>query len=273
MWKHGEKISKYRKRNTLLLTAVMTVCAAATIPAAEEVYFVGKSLAGLGREGSLAVRTDWAAEAAPEEPDIIVEDPVQDSFSEEPAAASGTEDGDWCLILVNRTHPIPENYDVTLMDLSNGCRVDERIYPALQAMFDAARADGLSLFVRDGYRTREDQQAIMDNKILEYEYSGYSTEEATQLAEEWVAIPGTSEHQLGISVDINADNSGSSDDAVYNWLYDNAWKYGFIKRYPEDKTDITGVINEPWHYRYVGEQAAQEITQSGLCLEEYLGES
>ena len=273
MWKHGEKISKNRKRNALLLAAVMTVCGAAGIPAAEdEEYFLGQALAGLGTEGGEAVRTDRAAETAQEEPDIIVTDPGQDSFSEEPAAASGTEDGDWCLILVNRTHPIPGNYEVTLMNLSNGCRVDERIYPALQAMFDAARADGLSLFVRDGYRTAEDQQAIMDNKILEYESSGYSTEEATQLAEEWVALPGTSEHQLGISVDINADNAGSSDDAVYNWLYDNAWKYGFIKRYPEDKTDITGVINEPWHYRYVGEQAAQEITMSGLCLEEYLGE-
>ena len=273
MWKHGEMINRYR-RASLLLAAAITMSGAAKIPAAEEGYFVGKALAGLGTEGSPAVRTEQAPEAVQEEPDIVVEeepdiimtDPGQD------AAESETTDEDWCLILVNRTHPIPENYEVTLMDLSNGCRVDERIYPALQAMFDAARADGLSLFVRDGYRTAKDQQAIMDNKILEYESSGYSTEEATQLAEEWVALPGTSEHQLGISVDINADNAGSSDDAVYNWLYDNAWKYGFIKRYPEDKTDITGVINEPWHYRYVGEQAAQEITMSGLCLEEYLGE-
>ena len=288
MWKHGE-MNRYRKRAALLLAGAITVCGAAGISAAEEEYFVGKALAGLGSEEGQAVRTDRTAEAAQEEPDIIVDeapdiivsedpagivtDPGQDTAEAEPDAVTETPDGDWCLILVNRTHPIPGNYEVTLMDLSNGCRVDERIYPALQAMFDAARADGLSLFVRDGYRTREDQQAIMDNKILEYESSGYSTEEATQLAEEWVALPGTSEHQLGISVDINADNSGSSDDAVYNWLYDNAWKYGFIKRYPEDKTDITGVINEPWHYRYVGEQAAQEIAMSGLCLEEYLGEA
>ena len=119
---------------------------------------------------------------------------------------------------------------------------------------------------------QEEQQQIMDGKIEEYRYSGYSDDEAVKLAEEWVALPGTSEHQLGIAVDINADNSGSSDDEVYNWLYDNAWKYGFIKRYPEDKTDITGVINEPWHYRYVGEKAAKEIWESGQCLEEYLGQ-
>ena len=179
---------------------------------------------------------------------------------------------DWALILVNRTHPIPEGYEVDLMELSNGAKVDKKIYPSLQAMFDDARAAGLSLFVRDGYRTQEDQQAIMDNKIQEYEYAGNSHEEAVRLAEEWVALPGTSEHQIGIAVDINADNSGSSDDAVYGWLYDNAWKYGFIKRYPEDKTEITHVINEPWHYRYVGKKAAEEMARSGQCLEEYLGE-
>ena len=187
-------------------------------------------------------------------------------------AAGTDENDDWCLILVNRTHPIPDNYQVDLMQLSNGTQVDSRIYPKLQAMFDDARASGLSLFVRDGYRTQEEQQQIMDGKIEEYRYSGYSDDEAVKLAEEWVALPGTSEHQLGIAVDINADNSGSSDDEVYNWLYDNAWKYGFIKRYPEDKTDITGVINEPWHYRYVGEKAAKEIWESGQCLEEYLGQ-
>ena len=202
----------------------------------------------------------------------IEEAPVNTSAEEmEPAAAGTAEDDEWYLILVNRTHPIPENYQVDLMQLSNGMQVDVRIYPQLQAMFDDARAAGLSLFVRDGYRTQEEQQAIMDGKIEEYKNSGYSEDEAVKLAEEWVALPGTSEHQLGISVDINADNTGSSDDEVYSWLYDNAWKYGFIKRYPEDKTDITGVINEPWHYRYVGEEAAKEIWESGVCLEEYLG--
>ena len=201
----------------------------------------------------------------------INETPADTSAEEMNQTAAGTAgDDEWYLILVNRTHPIPENYQVDLMQLSNGMQVDSRIYPQLQAMFDDARAAGLALFVRDGYRTQEEQQAIMDGKIEEYRNAGYSDEEAVKLAEEWVALPGTSEHQLGIAVDINADNSGSSDDAVYSWLYENAWKYGFIKRYPEDKTDITGVINEPWHDRYVGEEAAKEMWESGMCLEEYL---
>lgn len=176
----------------------------------------------------------------------------------------------WNLILVNRDYAIPDNYELELTELSNGKKVDSRIYPDLQKMFDDARLSGLHLFVREGYRTWEEQQAIMDERIKEYKEEGYSKQEAKQLAEEYVAEPGTSEHQLGIAVDINADISGSSSDAVYAWLDGNAYKYGFIKRYPSDKTGITGVNNEPWHYRYVGEEAAKEMKDKNLCLEEYI---
>ena len=127
-----------------------------------------------------------------------------------------------------------------------------------------------SLFVREGYRTQEEQQQLMDEKIEVYENEGKSKSEAKKLAEQWVAIPGTSEHQLGIAVDINADTTKSSSDDVYKWLEENAHTYGFIKRYPSNKTDITGVINEPWHYRYVGKEVASEIYSQGICLEEYI---
>ena len=133
-----------------------------------------------------------------------------------------------------------------------------------------AREQGYGLFVREGYRTQEEQQQLLDEKIEAYENDGKSKSEAKRLAEQWVAIPGTSEHQLGIAVDINADTTKSSSDDVYNWLAENAHTYGFIKRYPSNKTDITGVINEPWHYRYVGKEAALEIYSQGICLEEYI---
>ena len=90
------------------------------------------------------------------------------------------------------------------------------------------------------------------------------------MAEKYVAIPGTSEHQLGLSVDINADQTKCSSEKVYSWLDHNAYKYGFIKRYPENKIEITGENNEPWHYRYVGVDAALEMQKKGLCLEEYI---
>ena len=138
-------------------------------------------------------------------------------------------------------------------------------------MFDAARAAGLQLFVREGYRTQEEQQQIMDERIRKYVKEGNTQAEAKKLAEEYVAVPGTSEHQLGLSVDINPeDSSQEAKDKVYSWLAANAYKYGFIKRYPSDKVDITGISNEPWHYRYVGKTAAAEMQEKGLCLEEYL---
>lgn len=179
-------------------------------------------------------------------------------------------DNGWNLILVNRNSYIPDDYKVELTELSNGEKVDSRIYPELQEMFNDARAQGYGLFVREGYRTQEEQQQLLNEKIEAYENEGKSKSEAKKLAEQWVAIPGTSEHQLGIAVDINADTTKSSSDDVYSWLAENAHKYGFIKRYPSDKTDITGVINEPWHYRYVGKEAALEIYSQGMCLEEYI---
>ena len=151
-----------------------------------------------------------------------------------------------------------------------GKKVDSRICPELQQMFNDARAEGLALFVREGYRTTEEQQKIMDEKINEYEKQGYSAKEAKKRAEKYVAIPDTSEHQLGLSVDINADTDKCSSEKVYQWLDENAYKYGFVKRYPEDKTDITGISNEPWHYRYVGTTVAKIMKEENLCLEEYL---
>lgn len=186
----------------------------------------------------------------------------------------GIEEADtslgWNLILVNKDHKIPSGYELELTELSNGKKVDKRIYPQLQKMFDDARAAGLELFVREGYRTTQEQQEIMDEKIEEYRAEGYSQSEAKKLAEKYVAIPGTSEHQLGLSVDINADKSKCSSDAVYAWLDENAYKYGFIKRYPSEKVKITGINNEPWHYRYVGTEAAAQMQAGGLCLEEYI---
>ena len=181
---------------------------------------------------------------------------------------------EWNLIVVNRWNEIPEEYVVDLIELSNGQKVDSRIYPALQEMFDAARAEGIYPIVREGYRTAEEQQEILDDKIQAYINEGYSRARAEKTAKEWVALPGTSEHQLGTAVDINADKSKCSNEEVYAWLLENAYKYGLILRYPLEKQEITGIGYEPWHYRYVGIEAAQEIYEQGICLEEYvLGEN
>ena len=118
----------------------------------------------------------------------------------------------------------------------------------------------------------EKQQSLLDEKIAAFEAQGDSPAQARENAEDWVALPGTSEHQTGLAVDINADGIHSAGREVYRWLDQNAYRYGFILRYPSDKTGITGISNEPWHYRYVGVTAAAEIRRQNLCLEEYLNQ-
>ena len=188
----------------------------------------------------------------------------------EPIQAADLSNG-WNLILVNSEYRIPDDYQkkIELTTLSNGRQVDSRIYPDLQAMFDDARAAGLQLFVRAGYRTGDEQRQLLNEKISQYQSDGYSKTDAEKLAKEWVATPGTSEHEIGIAVDINADTSSSTKNEVYTWLENNSYRYGFIKRYPSNKADITGISNEPWHYRYVGKEAAKKIYEEGICLEEY----
>ena len=173
------------------------------------------------------------------------------------------------LILVNSENKVPKAYEPKLMTLTNGQQIDENIYPSLQKMFDDMRKQGYYPEVVSGYRSEEKQEDIFENKFASFREQGYSKKEARELTEQWVAEPGASEHETGLAVDINPDRDKSGNE-VYRWLSENAHKYGFIKRYPEDKTDITGISNEPWHYRYVGEKAAKEMKKKNLCLEEYI---
>ena len=182
---------------------------------------------------------------------------------------------DWRLILVNQWNKLPDDYSINLTQLRNGNAIDERAYPDLQDMMDAARAEGFSPLICSSYRTQEEQEELYIEKVNQYLAEGYSQESAETEAGKWVAFPGTSEHQTGLAVDIVALSYQVLDEhqeetAEQKWLMENAYKYGFILRYPPEKSHITGVNYEPWHYRYVGKEAAREIHEQGLCLEEYL---
>lgn len=178
---------------------------------------------------------------------------------------------DWNLILVNKWNPVPDNYEINFTQLQNGHSVDSRIYPELQEMFDDARSDGILPMITSSYRTAQTQQRLFEEEIASYKSQGYSNDKAREIAATWVAEPGYSEHQVGLAVDIStADSQRQGKYVVWDWLNKNCYKYGFILRYPEDKTEITGISYEPWHYRYVGKEAAQEIFEQGICLEEYL---
>ena len=188
-----------------------------------------------------------------------------------------TKQDDWKLILVNQWNPIPDNYNVETVALSNGQSVDKRILNDLQAMMDDCRADGLSPLICSSYRTNEKQTSLYNKKVNQNLKEGYSQEKAKKEAATWVAIPGTSEHQVGLAVDIVAKSHQVLDKTQEStpeqkWLMENSYKYGFILRYPSDKKEITGISYEPWHYRYVGKEAASEITKRQITLEQYITE-
>ena len=183
---------------------------------------------------------------------------------------------EWNLFLVNPWNPIPENYEPELTYLKNGQAVDSRCYPELQQMMDDCRAAGFDPLICASYRTMEKQEALFEDKEARLIREGYPENEVEDEAAKVVAYPGTSEHQLGLALDIvdvsyQQLDTEQENTPVQQWLMKNSWKYGFVLRYPADKSDITGIIYEPWHYRYVGKEAAAEIYENKLCLEEYLG--
>ncbi len=182
---------------------------------------------------------------------------------------------DWRLVLVNSKTALPDDFAVSLTQLANGLSVDKRCYSDLQAMLTDCRAAGLSPVVASAYRTREEQTELYESKVRRLQGEGMDEEKARQEAAKVVAVPGTSEHHLGLAVDI-VDQSyqlldeGQAKTEVQKWLMEHCWDYGFILRYPVNKTDVTGIIYEPWHYRYVGKDYAASIKASGLCFEEWL---
>ena len=181
----------------------------------------------------------------------------------------------WNLRLVNPWNSLPKDFDVVLVGIGNGHYIDERAYDDLQKMLKDAKKAGMSMFVCSSYRTNAKQTTLYNNKVKYYLNQGYSKTRAQEKAGTWVARPGTSEHQLGLALDIVSTSYTNLDKKQENtkeqkWLMANSYKYGFILRYPSDKCDITGINYEPWHYRYVGKAAAKEIYEKDICLEEYL---
>ena len=188
-------------------------------------------------------------------------------------AAQGEED--WLLRLVNHTHPLPEGFTVETSTLPNGLEFDSRAIGQLEQMLADGNAAGLQLMVCSAYRSVARQDELFNEMMQDYIAEGYSEEEAYDITATIRTPHGCSEHSTGLAADIVAvdyqmldDGYAETDEA--KWLLENAADYGFILRYPKDKESVTGIIWEPWHYRYVGVENAKKIKASGLCLEEYL---
>jgi len=196
-------------------------------------------------------------------------------FITEDAAIVPSEINDWNLILVNPWNQIQADHQFKHQKLANGMTVDQRIYEDLCAMLSDCWKAGLHPVVCSAYRPYSTQQRLYKNKISRLLTAGYSYDAAIQEAGRWVAVPGTSEHQTGLALDIVSYryqilDQKQENTAEQKWLMEHCWEYGFILRYPSDKSELTGIGYEPWHYRYVGREAATEMKETGMCLEEYV---
>lgn len=199
--------------------------------------------------------------------DILIED-------ENGNMVSPGFDDDWSLMLINKDHKIPDDYTFELASITDTVKSDVRCAGALVNMIRGAKNDGVYLHVVSPYRDLKRQTYVFDRKVQSIMDQGYDYDEAYELASQVVAIPGTSEHQVGLAFDLVSDgywklDEGFADTDGGKWLEEHGPDYGFILRYPKGKESITKIEFEPWHYRYVGVNAAREMKRLGLTLEEY----
>lgn len=184
---------------------------------------------------------------------------------------------DWKLMLINKQHPIPEDYAFTLgpiKTMKGTMKCDERIIEELLSMIQAAKEEEINLAICSPYRDINRQKVLFNRKVKTYMASDMTYMEAYKLASRTVTVPGASEHQVGLALDIVCDtylnlDEGFAETEAGIWLAEHCAEYGFILRYPEGKEYITSIEFEPWHFRYVGKEAAQVIMQEELCLEEF----
>lgn len=202
--------------------------------------------------------------------------------AEETQSAASPEErsfdaADWRLVLINKQHPISQDYEFKLGKMfieTNNILLDDRIIDDLLLMMRAAKKDGLSLVIRSPYRTSDRQETNFNKKIKLYMSQGLSYMEAYKVSSQVITVPGCSEHEVGLALDITSETyldleQGFADTKEGQWLADHSCEYGFILRYPEGKEYITSITYEPWHFRYVGREAATIMKEENLCLEEF----
>ena len=203
------------------------------------------------------------------------EDRAGDQKSESKEDTIMVDKDDWRLLLINKQHPIPDGYEFELGTIKGNMKCDERIIDDLLLMLQGAKKDGVNLVICSPYRDMNRQEVLFNRKIELYMKKGMSYMEAYKTTAQAVTVPGASEHQIGLALDIICDsyaqlNAGFGDTEAGKWLAEHSCEYGFILRYPKGKEYITSIEYEPWHFRYVGKEAAMAITAKGITLEEYV---
>ena len=180
--------------------------------------------------------------------------------------------------MVNRQNLLENNTNIQTAKIEArfardvGMKYDARAVSYLNAMCAAAEKDGVSLLVISSFRLHSRQVTLFQNQLKKVKANNpqLSEQAAIDKAATVVAYPGSSEHELGLAVDFNSVEETFENTKQFAWLQAHAAEYGFVMRYPKSKQGITGVIYEPWHYRYVGKDHAAKMNQLGYCLEEYV---
>ncbi len=232
---------------------------------------IGRGTAGKASEKELARVT-----AEIEEREEAKRDALQkklDALNE--ATDDINEELPWYMVLVNGDAPMEEGYVPQLTELEPGYSVDSRIAQAAKEMLADAEKEGLHVIICSAYRSVERQENVFSESVKSRIDNGMDYWDAFYETSKNVALPGTSEHALGLALDLISNQYAELDERQEHtreakWLEENCHKYGFILRYPPEKTEITGIIYEPWHYRYVGVEDATKIMQMDVTLEEYL---
>lgn len=285
------KAKRFRKNNKLKVFVWSTIITVLSLVVALFVFnkwgnnFLGKSIDESSKMSNDVYKSsdecaifsqnkDVAVPASADEKDIKNNKDTKDN-SVTKKSDKGTNFEKWnnscskTLVVINKDNPVPSTYTPSIVDYK-GIKVNEIIKDDLDKMISAAAKEGLELYPSSGYRSVERQTTLFNNQVSKWKNKGYSLSEAEKAAATVVAKPGTSEHHTGLAIDFNGVRDDFYKTKEYSWLIKNAANYGFILRYPKNKTDITNVIYEPWHFRYVGKNYAQKIAKSGLCYEEYI---
>ena len=173
------------------------------------------------------------------------------------------------LLLVNKENKLPDGFEADLTTVE-GAKVSRILAGSLKEMIEAAKKEKVYINIAESYRTKADQEQIFNDTVFGYVKQGNSQNVALERANLVAALPGYSEHETGLAIDFSFGVNADKQAEMWDWLSENAYKYGFILRYPEGKEHITGYSYEPWHYRYVGKEHAKAIYEQDLVLEEYL---
>lgn len=265
-----------REKKRLLIYCVLTLTVGLVI---------GRKIGGL-IEKKRAEKELVEVTAQIKEEEKAQADKLQEELDKALEAANTTKEGNdnkgtelpWYLVLVNNKNPMDEDYEIpSFTDLQPGYSVDSRIAEAANQMLQDAKADGMKIIICSAYRSVGRQEELFNTSLQDRLNSGLDYWDAFAETRQSVAEPGTSEHALGLALDLISNDYMGLDEKQQEteeaqWLAQNCHKYGFILRYPPEKTEITGIIYEPWHYRYVGVEDATKIMELGITLEEYLEE-